>query len=131
MAFASGEPSAEPGPKQITVNVGGQQVAAEVVISDGKVYIDIDSVIAMLGVDTGAVTWQAYQQYLIDAGAANAPNKDEMIAQVNALTSWDDVDLTTSPWDQLFTTVGLSTWPEFVLTGGNGAASVVVGTAMD
>jgi len=61
----------------------------------------------------GEVTWADYQAYLIEAAGSNAPDPDEFKAQVEAIGSWDDLDLTVSPWDQLFTTVGLSTWEEF------------------
>jgi len=61
----------------------------------------------------GEVTWADYQQYLIDTAGVNAPDPDEFRAQVEAMGSWDDIDLTVSPWDQFFTTLGLSTWEEF------------------
>ena len=59
------------------------------------------------------VTWADYQAYLIEKAGANAPDLAEFTAQVNALTSWADVDQSVSPWDQMFTTIGLSTWDEF------------------
>lgn len=58
-------------------------------------------------------SWADYQAYLIEKAGANAPDLDEFKSQVNALGSWDDIDQTVSPWDQMFTTVGLSTWDEF------------------
>lgn len=58
-------------------------------------------------------SWADYQAYLIEKGGANSPDADEFAAQVNALKSWDDIDQTTSPWDQIFSTVGLSTWEEY------------------
>ena len=59
------------------------------------------------------VTWEDYQQYLIDKAGANAPDLDEFTAQVEAIASWEDIDQTVSPWDMFFTTLGLSTWEEF------------------
>ena len=61
----------------------------------------------------GEVTWADYQQYLIDTAGANAPDLDEFKAQVEAIHSWDEMPLDVSPWDQFFTTLGLSTWEEF------------------
>ena len=59
------------------------------------------------------VTWEDYQQYLIDTAGSNAPDLQEFIDQVEAIGSWDELDQTVSPWDQMFTTIGLSTWEEF------------------
>ena len=59
------------------------------------------------------VSWADYQAYLVEKAGGNAPDPAEFKAQVDAIGSWDDIDLTTAPWDQLFTTVGLSTWEEF------------------
>ena len=59
------------------------------------------------------VTWEDYQQYLIDTAGSNAPDLQEFIDQVMAIESWEDLDQTVSPWDQMFTTIGLSTWEEF------------------
>lgn len=61
----------------------------------------------------GGVTWADYQAYLIDKAGSNAPDLDEFKAQVEAIKSWDDIDQSVSPWDQMFTTIGLSTWEEF------------------
>ena len=61
----------------------------------------------------GEVTWADYQAYLVEKAGANAPDLDEFKAQVDAMTGWDDIDTTTPPWDQMFTTIGLSTWDEF------------------
>ena len=61
----------------------------------------------------GEVTWADYQQYLIDTAGANAPDLDEFKGQVYAINSWDEMPLDQSPWDQFFTTLGLSTWEEF------------------
>ena len=75
----------------------------------------------------GEVTWADYQQYLIDTAGVNAPDLDEFKGQVYAINSWDEMPLDQSPWDQFFTTLGLSTWEEFQ----NGVVKelAVVGTA--
>ena len=62
--------------------------------------------------DEGA-SWADYQAYLVEKAGSNAPDLDEFKAQIDALKSWDDIDTSVSPWDQMFTTVGLSTWDEF------------------
>ena len=59
------------------------------------------------------VTWADYQQYLIDTAGSNAPDLQEFTDQVMAISSWEELDQTVSPWDQMFTTIGLSTWEEF------------------
>ena len=59
------------------------------------------------------VTWADYQQYLIDTAGSNAPDLQEFKDQVMAINSWEELDQTVSPWDQMFTTIGLSTWEEF------------------
>ena len=61
----------------------------------------------------GGVTWADYQEYLIENAGKNAPNLDEFKAQVYAIESWEALDQTVSPWDQMFTTIGMSTWDEF------------------
>jgi hypothetical protein len=74
------------------------------------------------------VTWADYQEYLIAAAGGNAPDLQEFQDQVYSMNSWEDLDQTASPWDQLFTTVGISTWADFVAAGGNGTASQVEGS---
>ena len=71
------------------------------------------------------MSWADYQQYLIDAAGGNAPDLDEFIGQVEAIGSWDEMPLDESPWDQLFTTVGVSTWEQFL--AGSRASSQVEG----
>ena len=61
----------------------------------------------------GEVAWADYQAYLIEKAGANAPDLAEFEAQVYAINSWEELDQTVSPWDQMFTTIGLSTWEEF------------------
>ena len=59
------------------------------------------------------VTWEDYQKYLIETAGVNAPDLAEFTAQVEAIHSWDEMDLNAMPWNQFFTTLGLSTWEEF------------------
>ena len=61
----------------------------------------------------GEATWADYQQYLIDTAGSNAPDLQEFTDQVMAINSWEELDQTVSPWDQMFSTIGLSTWEEF------------------
>ena len=61
----------------------------------------------------GEVTWADYQEYLIEKAGSNAPDLEEFKSQVYAINSWEELDQTVSPWDQMFTTIGLSTWEEF------------------
>ena len=72
-------------------------------------------------------TWADYQAYLIEKAGANAPDLAEFEAQVMAIKSWEELDQTVSPWDQMFTTIGLSTWEEF--QAGVVKESAVAGTA--
>ena len=74
------------------------------------------------------VTWQDYQDYLVEAAGGNAPDLDEFKGQVAAIGSWDEMPLDQSPWDQLFTTLGISTWDEFVAAGGVGKQSQEAGS---
>ena len=61
----------------------------------------------------GEVTWADFQEYLIEKAGGNAPDLEEFKSQVYAINSWDELDQSVSPWDQIFTTIGLSTWEEF------------------
>ena len=61
----------------------------------------------------GEVTWADFQEYLIEKAGGNAPDLEEFKSQVYAIGSWDELDQSVSPWDQIFTTIGLSTWEEF------------------
>ena len=71
------------------------------------------SMVCAVSAASAEVTWEDYQQYLIDTAGSNAPDLQEFIDQVMAIESWDDLDQTVSPWGQMFTTIGLSTWEEF------------------
>ena len=80
------------------------------------VFISLVMVITMAATvfaEPADVTWEDYQQYLIDTAGVNAPDLAEFTAQVEAIGSWEEIDQTVSPWDQFFTTLGLSTWEEF------------------
>lgn len=127
-AEASGEPSEDK--NETVIVIGGKQYILEVHVIDGEEYVKLSDLASLFSDDAegGDVTWADYQEYLIEAAGKNAPNLDEFKAQVYAMNSWDDVDLNSSPWDQLFTTVGISTWAEFQAAGGNGAASAVEGS---
>lgn len=72
-------------------------------------------------------TWADYQAYLIEKAGSNAPDLAEFEAQVYAINSWEELDQTVSPWDQMFTTIGLSTWEEF--QAGTVKEPAVMGTA--
>ena len=143
-AGGSGEPSAEPtaaevapavatslsgeaGPsvKETVIVINGEQYVLDLYIIDGVEYVKLADLVA--ATSDSDVTWADYQDYLYNASVNNAPDADEWYGQVYGANSWEDFDLTTSPWDQLFTTVGLSTWAEFVAQGGTGAASAVEG----
>ena len=78
------------------------------------------------------VTWEDYQEYLYNASLSNAPDAQEWHDQVYALSSWDDIDLSTSPWDMIFSESGpnLTTWEEFQATGA-GAATSAEGSEAD
>ena len=141
---ASGEPSAEPtaaevtsavatslsgeaGPsvKETVIVINGEQYVMDLYIIDGVEYVKLADLVA--ATSDSEVTWADYQDYLYNASVKNAPDADEWYGQVYGASSWEDFDLSSSPWDQLFTTVGLSTWAEFVAQGGTGAASAVEG----
>ena len=74
------------------------------------------------------VTWKDYQAYLVEAAGGNAPDLAEFQGQVEAIGSWDEIPLDVSPWDLLFTTLGISTWDEFVAAGGVGRQSSEAGS---
>ena len=73
-------------------------------------------------------TWEDYQNYLVEAAGGNAPDLDEFKGQVSAIGSWDEMPLDESPWDMLFSTLGISTWDEFVAADGVGKQSLEVGS---
>lgn len=62
---------------------------------------------------SAGASWADYQEYLIEAAGGNAPDLDEFKSQVYSFSDWDSIPQSESPWDQLFSTVGVSTWEEF------------------
>ena len=144
-AFASGEPSGAPAAAPAAEAAAPTPVFEWRVITeptstqdglrglygtaDGVLYLT--DVIPATGAEAaGGVTWADYQAYLIEKAGSNAPDLAEFEAQVYALNSWADVDQSVSPWDQFFTTLGLSTWDEFqagvvkdIAVSGSGEAS--------
>ena len=126
----SGEPSGEDDADKAVIVIGGQEYKLDVYTIDGEAYVKLADLTALFGgADAAAPAadgdWAAYQEYLISAAGGNAPNLDEFKGQVYALNSWDDVDLSVSPWDMLFTTVGISTFADF--QAGQANASQVEG----
>ena len=131
-AEPSSEPSAEPAEADQTVIViGGVEYVLDVYVIDGEEYVKLADLASLFGgkeeapAADGGVTWADYQEYLIAAAGGNAPNLDEFKGQVYAINSWDEMPLDESPWDQLFTTVGISTWADF--QAGQANASQVEG----
>ena len=126
----SGEPSGEAEDASETViTIGGKDYVLDVYVIDGEEYVKLSDLASLFGGEeeaaAGDVTWADYQEYLIEAAGGNAPNLDEFKGQVYAINSWDEMPLDQSPWDQLFTTVGISTWADF--QAGQANASQVVG----
>ena len=115
-ADPSGEPSGDPSgdnDKNVVV-IGGVEYVLEVYVIDGVEYVKLSD-LAALGADGAAEgDWGAYQEYLIEAAGGNAPDLDEFKAQVYAIHSWDEMPLDESPWDMLFTMVGVSTYEQFL-----------------
>jgi len=126
----SGEPSGEADDASETViTIGGKDYVLDVYVIDGEEYVKLSDLASLFGGEeeaaAGDVTWADYQEYLIEAAGGNAPNLDEFKGQVYAINSWDEMPLDQSPWDMLFTTVGVSTWDEF--QAGQAKTSQVVG----
>jgi hypothetical protein len=127
----SAEASAEPAESETIIIIDGQEYILTVYVIDGEEYVKLADLASLFGgeaSDEADVTWADYQEYLIAAAGGNAPDLQEFQDQVYAMNSWEDLDQTASPWDQLFTTVGISTWADFVAAGGNGTASQVEGS---
>lgn len=68
------------------------------------------------------VTWDDYIDWLAETFGANSPDPDDYRAMLAQAKSWDDVDVSSPPWDRLFSEDGFdaSTWDEFVAAGGVG-----------
>ena len=69
------------------------------------------------------VTWENYQQWLIDTFAESSPDPEGVTALIQKLKSWEDVDLESQPWAKFFGDeyFDASTWDEFVAAGGVGS----------
>ena len=129
---ASNEPSGEPEADETVVVIGGVEYVLDVYVIDGEEYVKLSDLAGLFGGEDdaapaadGDVTWADYQAYLVEAAGGNAPDLDEFKGQVAAIGSWDEMPLDESPWDMLFTTVGISTWEQF--QAGVAAASQVEG----
>ncbi len=119
----SGEPSGDPSGEgkdddTAVIVIGGQEYKLDVYVIDGEEYVKLADLTSLFGGKSeapaaGGASWADYQEYLIEAAGGNAPNLDEFKAQVYAIGSWDEMPLDQSPWDMLFTMVGVSTWDEF------------------
>ncbi|MGM9614807.1 MAG: hypothetical protein ACI3W7_04680, partial [Oscillospiraceae bacterium] len=128
---ASEEPSGEPEADVTTITIAGVEYTLDVYVIDGEKYVKLADLSAIFGGEeepaaSGDVTWADYQEYLIEAAGGNAPDLDEFKGQVYAINSWEEMPLDESPWDMLFTTVGISTWADF--QAGQAAASQVEGS---
>ncbi len=74
------------------------------------------------GKDTAEVSFESYKEWLAEAFVERSPDPDGIQATLDALGSWDEVDLNSPPWDMFFSDSGYnaSTWEEFVAAGGIG-----------
>lgn len=119
----SSEPSREPSDEpaddadQTVISIAGKDYILDVYVIDGEEYVKLADLAALFGGEEeaadGDVTWADYQEYLIEAAGGNAPDLDEFKGQVYSYNSWDELPMDQGPWDQLFTTLGISTWEEF------------------
>ena len=68
------------------------------------------------------VTWADYQNWLIDTFGQQSPDPEGYAALVRSFGSWDEIDLTTQPWDKMLGEdyFNASTFEEFVAAGGVG-----------
>ena len=127
---ASGEPSDEPAADSTVIIIEGKEYVLDVYTIDGVEYVKLADLAALFGTQEEAAPagddWAAYQEYLISAAGGNAPDLEEFKAQVYAIDSWDEMPLDESPWDQLFTTLGISTWEQF--QSGEQASSLMDGS---
>ena len=129
-AEPSDEPSGEPSDDadSTIIIIDGTEYVLDVYTIDGVEYVKLADLASLFGSSSAPAAdgdWAAYQEYLIAAAGGNAPDLDEFKAQVYAINSWDEMPLDESPWDQLFTTVGISTWEQFL--AGEQASSQVEG----
>lgn len=68
------------------------------------------------------VTWEGYQQWLIDTFAATSPDPEGVATLIRDAKSWEDIDMANGPWGKIFgeENYNASTWDEYVATGGIG-----------
>lgn len=68
------------------------------------------------------VTWDDYIDWLASTIGANSPDPDDFRAMLSQAKSWDEIDVTSPPWDKMFdeNAFDASTWDEFVAAGGVG-----------
>lgn len=78
--------------------------------------------LAGCGQSSDEVSFESYKAWLAEAFVDRSPDPDGIRATLEALESWDNIDLTAQPWDMFFSESGYnaSTWDEFVAAGGIG-----------
>ena len=131
-AEASAEPSGEASDEasETIIIIAGVEYVLNVYTIDGVEYVKLSDLAALFGDGEEAAPaaegdWAAYQEYLIEAAGGNAPDLDEFKGQVYSFGSWEELPMDESPWDQLFSTLGISTYEQFL--AGEKAASQVEG----
>ena len=80
------------------------------------------SLLAGCGGSKEEVTFDDYKAWLMEAFVERSPDPEGIKATLEALNSWEDIDLNSQPWDMFFSESGYnaSTWDEFVAAGGVG-----------
>ena len=70
----------------------------------------------------GEVTWEDYQNWLIETFGQQSPNPEGYAELVRSYGSWDEIDPTVQPWDKILGDeyFNASTFEEFVAAGGVG-----------
>lgn len=84
--------------------------------------VSLALVLAGCGAKGEDVTFDSYKAWLAEAFVDRSPDPDGIRETLDALESWDDIDLSSQPWDMFFSESGYnaSTWDEFVAAGGIG-----------
>lgn len=84
--------------------------------------VSLALVLTGCGAKNEEVTFESYKAWLAEAFVDRSPDPDGIRETLDALESWDDIDLTAQPWDMFFSESGYnaSTWDEFVAAGGIG-----------
>ena len=74
------------------------------------------------GGSSDEVTFDDYKAWLVEAFVERSPDPEGIKATLEGLNSWEDIDLSSQPWDMFFSESGYnaSTWDEFVAAGGVG-----------